>query len=155
MVFSEGWIVGTQVAVDLIGTDDHEWDVPSPGCFKEAVGSDDVCLDKGCTAENGTVDVAFCGQMENRIHAFCCLFDRGIIGDITDNEFHGPVTEVGFKVARVAGVGEQIKDTHGPGRALSAQKVNQVTADKSGSACNQESHSTLHSPVSHTSPIAH
>ncbi len=102
--------------------------------FQQAQGAHHVGLDEGARAVDGTVDVAFSGEIQHRIRLVLGQ-QAGYQRAVTDVTLHKHVVRVAVQAGQrlqVAGVGEHIEvddlDTAGDGLE------NEVTANESGAA---------------------
>jgi len=87
-----GWRIELEAAKNFVGADVMEADVFGFGGFEENKGAGDVGVDKNLRIGDGTVDVGFGGEMDDKIDVLGGLiddvavtdvaFDKGVVGAI-------------------------------------------------------------------------
>ena len=148
--------VERELAVDLVGGDVNEATAarrvvrhsrtyggdPGRGSFAEGVeqrlGAEDVGADEGGGIEDGAVDVAFGGEVDDGIRFGDEGSDGGGVADVAVDEAVARVgSEVG-EILSVAGVGQSIKVGDAPVGALAQDEAHEVGADEAAAASDKD-----------------
>ena len=111
------------------------------GGFQQAVGADDIGLDKIRRAVNRTVDVGFGGQMHDRLRLEArehCA-DGGLVDDIGLYELIAAIGRDTGQRFQIAGVGEFVQVEHFVLGVLN-QMTYQSRTDKTGATGNENAH---------------
>ena len=111
------------------------------GGFQQAVGADDIGLDKIRRAVDRTVDVGFGGQVHDRVglEAREHGADGGLVDDIGLDELIAAVGRDAGQRFQIAGVGEFVQVEHFVLGVLN-QVTDQSRTDKTGAAGNENAH---------------
>ena len=135
----ERGIVGAEGAEDFVGGDMVEVDVGDfAGGFKECECSEDVGFEEFLGALDGAIDVAFCSEVDDEGDVMMVeeVGDELGVADIADDEVDHGVG--GWETFGVAGVGECIEDDDLVFGVIFSPVMNEVGADESGSACDED-----------------
>src|SRR5918994_675963 len=149
--FLEGHVVFFEGTVDLIGGDMDKPKRCSLGRrslihitedrFKQPKCADDVCLNKALGARDRTVNMSFCGTVNDRARFMLREHTRnkGGIANVSSNK---PMTPVAFgtrQVFQVTGIGELVDVNNG--LLLVFQPVeHKIGTDKSRPTCDANAH---------------
>ncbi len=144
-VLGEGGVAGGQVAVDLVGGNMVQAKGAAPGFgqvlpigagrLQQAVGADDIGLDKRRRPVDGTIDMGLGRQVHDRLglEAGEHGTDPRLVGDIGLDQFVAGVGGNARQRLQVAGVGQFVEVEHLMFGVLN-QLANQRRADKAGAA---------------------
>lgn len=117
---AESGILGAQGTIDFVGGNVVETVVLFVQAFvqpdllgrlEQAVGADDIGFDKGIRAADGSVHVAFSGEMHQGVYAMLLEqgFHQGGVTDVAVAEVEIRVFPYRFQVSLVAGIGEGVQ----------------------------------------------
>ncbi len=152
----------SQRAKDLVGAHMMEEHIVAQGAvgvfpgiaghIEEGVGAHDIGAHKGFRAEDGAVDVAFGGEVDNGVDAVLGkeALDEGAVADVTLYK-HIAALAAGFfrrlpiarldigEVFEVAGIGEGVEIDDAPRKIWAPEEpVDEVRADEAGAAGDED-----------------
>ncbi len=119
---------------------------PDPRFLEQGEGAEDIGLNELGGPVNGTIDVAFRGEVNDG--AWRVPFEEAPhqfpVADIPVDKHVLRVVLEGPEIRRIARVGELVQVDHGP-CALREPVQDKIRAYESGTACNQNGHSEARS----------
>ena len=101
--------------------------------------ADDVGLKENGVVVDGAGNMRFRGEMDDDVALGYQLVDNGRLGDVAVEELETRVAfQTVIKVVQVAGIGQRIEQDDFVARIFFINVVDEITADKTGSARDQQ-----------------
>ncbi|MNN65112.1 hypothetical protein D3C81_1805920 [compost metagenome] len=112
-----------------------------PSGLKQAVGADNIGLDKVRRAIDGAIDMGFGSQVHDRVRLEPCQHcaDGGLIADVGLHELIASVGGNAAQRLQIAGVGQLVQVEHFM-FGVPDQMANQRRTDKAGTAGDENAH---------------